>query len=47
MMCVRSANVTAVLAVANTLRTSLGPQGLDKMLVDQIGEVANALPPIG
>jgi hypothetical protein len=36
---VRSANVTAVLAVANTLRTSLGPQGLDKMLVDQIGEV--------
>jgi len=36
---VRSANVTAVMAVANTLRTSLGPQGLDKMLVDDIGDV--------
>jgi T-complex protein 1 subunit alpha len=27
------------MAVANTLRTSLGPQGLDKMLVDDIGDV--------
>ena len=36
---VRSANVTAVLAVANILKTSLGPQGLDKMLVDEIGDV--------
>ena len=29
----------AVKAVANVVRTSLGPTGLDKMLVDQIGEV--------
>uniref|UniRef100_A0A7S1A368 T-complex protein 1 subunit alpha n=1 Tax=Noctiluca scintillans TaxID=2966 RepID=A0A7S1A368_NOCSC len=36
---VRAANVTAVCAVANILKTSLGPQGLDKMLVDDIGEV--------
>merc|ERR1740138_1737389 len=36
---VRSGNITAVLAVANVLRTSLGPQGLDKMLVDDIGDV--------
>jgi T-complex protein 1 subunit alpha len=31
--------VTAVLAVANIVKTSLGPQGLDKMLVDDIGDV--------
>lgn len=36
---VRSANVTAVMALSNILKTSLGPQGLDKMLVDDIGEV--------
>ncbi|CDJ55995.1 TCP-1/cpn60 family chaperonin, putative [Eimeria maxima] len=36
---VRSANVAAVMAVANVLRSSLGPHGLDKMLVDDIGEV--------
>eukprot|EP00747_Dinoflagellata_sp_TGD_P182746 gnl/TRDRNA2_/TRDRNA2_37111_c0_seq1.p1 gnl/TRDRNA2_/TRDRNA2_37111_c0~~gnl/TRDRNA2_/TRDRNA2_37111_c0_seq1.p1 ORF type:complete len:545 (+),score=144.29 gnl/TRDRNA2_/TRDRNA2_37111_c0_seq1:37-1671(+) len=36
---VRSANVTAVAALANILKTSLGPQGLDKMLVDDIGDV--------
>jgi len=36
---VRSQNVTAVVAVANILRTSLGPVGLDKMLVDDIGDV--------
>ena len=36
---VRSGNVTAVLAVANILKSSLGPQGLDKMLVDEIGDV--------
>lgn len=32
-------SVTAALAVANIVKTSLGPEGLDKMLVDQIGEV--------
>jgi T-complex protein 1 subunit alpha len=36
---VRSANVTAVQALANIVKTSLGPQGLDKMLVDDIGDL--------
>lgn len=36
---VRSANVTAVMALATILKSSLGPQGLDKMLVDDIGDV--------
>lgn len=35
----RSNNVNAVLAVANIVKSSLGPQGLDKMLVDDIGDV--------
>ena len=29
----------AVTALANIVKTSLGPQGLDKMLVDEIGDV--------
>ncbi len=29
----------AVTAIANIVKTSLGPQGLDKMLVDEIGDV--------
>jgi len=36
---VRIANTTAVQAVANIVKTSLGPQGLDKMLVDEIGDI--------
>mmetsp|Transcript_7514 Transcript_7514/g.21448 ORF Transcript_7514/g.21448 Transcript_7514/m.21448 type:complete len:546 (-) Transcript_7514:75-1712(-) len=36
---VRGANVTAVMALSNILKSSLGPQGLDKMLVDDIGDV--------
>ncbi|GFH61394.1 hypothetical protein CTEN210_17870 [Chaetoceros tenuissimus] len=36
---VRTGNVTAALAVANIVKTSLGPVGLDKMLVDDIGDV--------
>uniref|UniRef100_A0A6U6P3V1 T-complex protein 1 subunit alpha n=1 Tax=Zooxanthella nutricula TaxID=1333877 RepID=A0A6U6P3V1_9DINO len=36
---VRSANVTAVMALSTILKSSLGPQGLDKMLVDDIGDV--------
>eukprot|EP01017_Pseudomicrothorax_dubius_P029746 TRINITY_DN364_c0_g2_i3.p1 TRINITY_DN364_c0_g2~~TRINITY_DN364_c0_g2_i3.p1 ORF type:complete len:549 (-),score=182.04 TRINITY_DN364_c0_g2_i3:89-1735(-) len=36
---VRSNNVTAVQAIANIIKSSLGPQGLDKMLVDEIGDV--------
>eukprot|EP00522_Entomoneis_paludosa_P014677 CAMPEP_0172445410 /NCGR_PEP_ID=MMETSP1065-20121228/5236_1 /TAXON_ID=265537 /ORGANISM="Amphiprora paludosa, Strain CCMP125" /LENGTH=568 /DNA_ID=CAMNT_0013196237 /DNA_START=35 /DNA_END=1741 /DNA_ORIENTATION=- len=38
-MDVRVGNATAVIAVANVLKTSLGPVGLDKMLVDDIGDV--------
>eukprot|EP00298_Acanthocystis_sp_HF-20_P001044 c11426_g1_i1.p1 GENE.c11426_g1_i1~~c11426_g1_i1.p1 ORF type:complete len:538 (+),score=201.96 c11426_g1_i1:28-1641(+) len=36
---VRTDNVNAAIAVANVVRTSLGPVGLDKMLVDDMGEV--------
>jgi T-complex protein 1 subunit alpha len=36
---VRAENVTAAIAVANVVKSSLGPVGLDKMLVDDMGEV--------
>jgi T-complex protein 1 subunit alpha len=36
---VRTANTTAVQALANILKSSLGPQGLDKMLVDEVGDI--------
>lgn len=36
---VRTANTTACQAIANIVKTSLGPQGLDKMLVDEIGDI--------
>ncbi|TDG39977.1 hypothetical protein AWZ03_013602 [Drosophila navojoa] len=36
---VRTQNVTAALAIANIVKSSLGPVGLDKMLVDDIGDV--------
>jgi T-complex protein 1 subunit alpha len=36
---IRDANVRAVQAVANIVKSSLGPNGLDKMLVDEIGDV--------
>lgn len=36
---VRDRNTTAALSVANIVKSSLGPVGLDKMLVDQIGDV--------
>tara|TARA_B110000971_G_C19956758_1_gene476026 strand:- start:620 stop:1009 length:390 start_codon:yes stop_codon:yes gene_type:complete len=36
---VRNGNVTACMAIANICKTSLGPVGLDKMLVDDIGDV--------
>lgn len=36
---VRTQNILAVLALSNIVKTSLGPQGLDKMLVDDIGDV--------
>ncbi|KAH3902080.1 chaperonin-containing T-complex alpha subunit TCP1 SCDLUD_001893 [Saccharomycodes ludwigii] len=35
---VRNQNVLAALAVANVVKSSLGPVGLDKMLVDDIGD---------
>lgn len=36
---IRTQNVTACVALANIVKSSLGPEGLDKMLVDQIGDV--------
>ncbi|KAK7573790.1 hypothetical protein V9T40_010981 [Parthenolecanium corni] len=36
---VRTQNVMAASAIANIVKTSLGPVGLDKMLVDDIGDV--------
>ncbi|XP_058731616.1 T-complex protein 1 subunit alpha [Vicia villosa] len=36
---VRTQNVVACQAIANIVKTSLGPVGLDKMLVDDIGDV--------
>lgn len=36
---VRDENVAAIQSVATIVRTSLGPSGLDKMLVDSIGDV--------
>lgn len=32
-------SVRAAMSVANIVRSSLGPQGLDKMIVDDVGEV--------
>merc|ERR1711934_1102920 len=36
---VRQANVTAAVAIANVVKSSLGPVGLDKMLLDDVGEI--------
>jgi len=36
---VRTQNIMAVLSLSGIVKTSLGPQGLDKMLVDDIGDV--------
>jgi len=36
---VRTANVTAAIAIANIVKSSLGPVGLDKMLLDDMGEI--------
>ena len=36
---IREQNVTAAAAIANIVKSSLGPVGLDKMLVDDIGDV--------
>lgn len=34
-----SSNIMAVKAVANTVRTTLGPKGMDKMLVNGLGDI--------
>lgn len=36
---IRTQNVTACVAISNIVKSSLGPVGLDKMLVDDIGDV--------
>lgn len=36
---IREENVTAAIAVANVVKSSLGPVGLDKMIVDDVGDV--------
>merc|ERR1719324_1445970 len=38
-LAVRRANVTAAVAIANIVKSSLGPVGLDKMLLDDVGEI--------
>jgi len=35
----QSANIAAAKAVADAIRTTLGPRGMDKMLVDSIGDI--------
>jgi len=35
----QKANIAAAKAVADTIRTTLGPKGMDKMLVDSLGDV--------
>lgn len=35
----QSMNITAAKAVASAVRTTLGPKGMDKMLVDSIGDI--------
>jgi archaeal chaperonin len=35
----QGSNIAAAKAVANAVRTTLGPKGMDKMLVDTIGDV--------
>nr|WCZ58369.1 T-complex protein 1 subunit alpha [Paratrimastix eleionoma] len=36
---IRTQNTTAILALANIVKSSLGPVGLDKMIVDNVGDV--------
>jgi T-complex protein 1 subunit alpha len=36
---VRSQNVMAASSISNIVKSSLGPVGLDKMLVDDVGDV--------
>ena len=41
---VREQNVQAAVSIANIVKTSLGPHGLDKMMVDDIGVSPDLLP---
>ena len=36
---VRTQNVMAASSIANIVKSSLGPAGLDKMMVDDVGDV--------
>ncbi|KAA6371378.1 MAG: putative T-complex protein 1 subunit alpha, partial [Streblomastix strix] len=36
---IRQQNATAIIAIRNILKSSLGPEGLDKMIVNDIGDV--------
>jgi hypothetical protein len=40
---VRTQNVTAAMAIANIVKSSLGPVGLDKMLVDEVHSLTHSL----
>ena len=40
---IRDQNVMATQAIANVVKSSFGPSGLDKMMVDDIGDVTGAL----
>jgi thermosome len=35
----QNSNIAAALAVANAVRSTLGPKGMDKMLIDSIGDI--------
>ena len=35
----QKANIEAAKAIADAVRTTLGPKGMDKMLVDSIGDI--------
>ena len=35
----QSGNIAAAMAVANAVRSTLGPRGMDKMLIDSIGDI--------
>ena len=43
---VRTQNMTAAVAIANIVKSSLGPVGLDKMLVDEVCPSASIVLPV-
>ena len=38
-------NIDAAKSIASAVRSSLGPRGMDKMLVDSLGDIVMELPP--